>query len=81
MSQFHSYRQIKNIVLQKMNKIVEISKLNQMEMDNDLPFESSWHQTYKDCPWIYFGGVSTELSEGDLICMFSQLLFLFCVDL
>lgn len=55
-----------------MNKINEIMKLNQMELDRDLPFEQSWHQTYKNCPWIYFGGISTDLSEGDIICLFSQ---------
>ena len=55
-----------------MNKINEIIKLNQMELEKDIPFESSWHQTYKNCPWVYFGGVSTELSEGDIICLFSQ---------
>ena len=55
-----------------MNKVNEIIKLNQMELESDVPFESSWHQTYKNCPWVYFGGVSTELSEGDIICLFSQ---------
>ena len=55
-----------------MNKVNEITKLNQMELENDVPFESSWHQTYKNCPWIYFGGLSSDLSEGDIICLFSQ---------
>ena len=55
-----------------MNKVNEITKLNQMELENDVPFESSWHQTYKNCPWIYFGGLSSDLCEGDIICLFSQ---------
>ena len=58
-----------------MSKINEITKLNQSELENDIPFEQSWHQTYKDCPWIFFGGLSTVLSEGDIICMFSQYVF------
>ena len=55
-----------------MNKINEILRLNQKELDNDLPFDQSWHQTYKNCPWVYFGGISTDLSEGDIITLFSQ---------
>lgn len=66
-----------------MSKINEITKLNQTELENDIPFEQSWHQTYKNCPWVFFGGLSTELSEGDIICMFSQSVFVcyvHCVD-
>ena len=59
-----------------MNNIKEVMRLNERELENDTPFECSWHQTYKDCPWIYFGGMSPELSEGDIICMFSQYPFL-----
>lgn len=55
-----------------MNNIREVLRLNEKELENDTPFDCSWHQTYKDCPWIYFGGISPELSEGDIICMFSQ---------
>ncbi|KAM7457232.1 hypothetical protein BLSTO_02007 [Blastocystis sp. subtype 1] len=55
-----------------MNKINEILHLNAAETEQNVPFTSSWHQTYKDCPWVYFGGLSSELSEGDIICMFSQ---------
>ena len=55
-----------------MNKINEILHLNAAETEQNVPFTSSWHQTYKDSPWVYFGGLSSELSEGDIICMFSQ---------
>ena len=55
-----------------MNKINEILHLNATETEQSVPFESSWHQTYKDCPWVFFAGLSSELSEGDIICMFSQ---------
>lgn len=58
-----------------MNKINEILHLNTTETEQNVPFNSSWHQTYKDCPWVYFGGFSSELSEGDIICMFSQFVF------
>nr|VZI19310.1 unnamed protein product [Spirometra erinaceieuropaei] len=33
---------------------------------------SSWHRQYKDSAWIFIGGLSYELTEGDVICAFSQ---------
>ncbi|KAF6778620.1 hypothetical protein AHF37_02015 [Paragonimus kellicotti] len=33
---------------------------------------SSWHRQYKDSAWIYVGGLNYELTEGDVICVFSQ---------
>ncbi|VDP87795.1 unnamed protein product [Echinostoma caproni] len=33
---------------------------------------SSWHRQYKDSAWIFIGGLNYELTEGDLICVFSQ---------
>ena len=59
-----------------MGKTSDILNLNKVELENDVPFEQSWHQTYRNCPWVYFGGVSPDLSEGDIICMFSQFVFL-----
>lgn len=34
--------------------------------------ESSWHRQYKDSAWIFIGGLSYDLCEGDIICVFSQ---------
>ncbi|KAM7538688.1 hypothetical protein Aperf_G00000049750 [Anoplocephala perfoliata] len=34
--------------------------------------ESSWHRQYKDSAWIFIGGLDYELTEGDVICVFSQ---------
>lgn len=33
---------------------------------------ASWHQMYKNSSWIFVGGLDTELTEGDVICVFSQ---------
>lgn len=33
---------------------------------------SSWHRQYKDSAWIYVGGLNYDLTEGDIICVFSQ---------
>lgn len=32
----------------------------------------SWHDLYKDSAWIYVGRLPFKLSEGDIICVFSQ---------
>merc|ERR1712048_310308 len=32
----------------------------------------SWHQEYKDSAWVFLGGLPYEMTEGDIICMFSQ---------
>ncbi|KAL3308883.1 RNA-binding motif protein, X-linked 2, partial [Cichlidogyrus casuarinus] len=33
---------------------------------------SSWHNKFKDSAWIYVGGLDYDLTEGDIICVFSQ---------
>ncbi|VDL90213.1 unnamed protein product [Schistocephalus solidus] len=33
---------------------------------------SSWHRQYKDSAWIFIGGLNYELTEGDIVCAFSQ---------
>lgn len=37
-----------------------------------MPIERSWHQQYKDSAWIFIGGLNYDLTEGDVICVFSQ---------
>ena len=32
----------------------------------------SWHNEYKDSAWIFVGGLPYDLTEGDIICVFSQ---------
>uniref|UniRef100_A0A8C3ME23 Uncharacterized protein n=2 Tax=Passeriformes TaxID=9126 RepID=A0A8C3ME23_GEOPR len=32
----------------------------------------SWHAEYKDSAWIFVGGLHYALTEGDVICVFSQ---------
>ncbi|KAG5938487.1 hypothetical protein E4U53_007999 [Claviceps sorghi] len=34
--------------------------------------EGSWHADYRDTAFIYFGGLPYELTEGDVITIFSQ---------
>ena len=34
--------------------------------------EASWHTDYRDTAYIYFGGLPYEMSEGDVITIFSS---------
>lgn len=34
--------------------------------------KSSWHDQYKHSAWIFVGGLPYDLTEGDVICVFSQ---------
>lgn len=34
--------------------------------------KSSWHDQYKDSAWIFVGGLPYDLTEGDIISVFSQ---------
>ena len=36
------------------------------------PPEASWHADYRDTAYIYIGGLPFDLSEGDVIAIFSQ---------
>lgn len=37
-----------------------------------LSASASWHHMYKDSSWIFIGGLNFDLTEGDIICVFSQ---------
>jgi RNA-binding motif protein, X-linked 2 len=34
--------------------------------------KSSWHDQYKDSAWLFLGGLPYDLTEGDIVCLFSQ---------
>jgi RNA-binding motif X-linked protein 2 len=53
-----------------MNKIKHIQSINEREQKMNLT--GSWHADYKDSPFIYIGGLDYELTEGDLLRVFSQ---------
>ncbi|VDL70242.1 unnamed protein product [Nippostrongylus brasiliensis] len=60
-----------------MNPITNIknqNKLNDRELNLGISgdLKKSWHQQYKDSAWIYIGGLPFDLSEGDIITVFSQ---------
>ncbi|KDQ29624.1 hypothetical protein PLEOSDRAFT_11352, partial [Pleurotus ostreatus PC15] len=48
----------------------EISRINELELK--LGSSASWHDEYKDSAYIFIGGLNFELTEGDVITIFSQ---------
>jgi len=55
-----------------MNQIRAIQALNKKEIENGISPEASWHRDYRNTAFVYFGGLPYELSEGDIITIFSQ---------
>ncbi|XP_063704511.1 RNA-binding motif protein, X-linked 2 [Culicoides brevitarsis] len=47
-----------------------VTKLSEMELKRAT--KSSWHDQYRDSAWIFVGGLPYDLTEGDIICVFSQ---------
>lgn len=55
-----------------MNSIRAIQQLNKRELEAGINPEGSWHTDYRDTAFINIGGLPFELSEGDIITIFSQ---------
>ncbi|KAL6718765.1 RNA-binding protein Cwf29 [Lecanora helva] len=55
-----------------MNTIREIQNLNKRELEAGVSTEASWHADYRDTAYIYIGGLPFDLSEGDVLTIFSQ---------
>ncbi|BGP57494.1 hypothetical protein JCM8202_002213 [Rhodotorula sphaerocarpa] len=53
-----------------MNQIRHIQKLNEEELKSGTT--ASWHDQYKDSAYINVGGLPINLTEGDVITIFSQ---------
>lgn len=47
-----------------------VTKLSEQELKSGN--KTSWHDQYKDSSWIFVGGLPYDLSEGDVIAVFSQ---------
>ncbi|KAJ2952206.1 hypothetical protein O0L34_g4486 [Tuta absoluta] len=53
-----------------MTNVKNVLKLSERELAGNS--KSSWHDQYKDSAWIFIGGLPYDLTEGDIICVFSQ---------
>lgn len=52
------------------SNVKNIKKLSELELKRNL--KTSWHDQYKGSAWIFVGGLPYDLTEGDVICVFSQ---------
>lgn len=56
-----------------MNQIKSIQRINESELEQGiLEPTKSWHHQYVDQAYIYIGGLNKELTEGDILTIFSQ---------
>ncbi|KAI0268149.1 hypothetical protein BC834DRAFT_821661 [Gloeopeniophorella convolvens] len=49
----------------------EINKINERELELGVG-SASWHDEYKDSAYIFVGGLHFDLTEGDVVTIFSQ---------
>ncbi|XP_066154672.1 RNA-binding motif protein, X-linked 2-like [Euwallacea fornicatus] len=56
-----------------MNPLTNMKNVTKLsEQDLYKKSKSSWHDQYRDSAWIFVGGLPYDLTEGDIICIFSQ---------
>lgn len=56
-----------------MNQIRTIQRINDTELEQGIiEPERSWHYEYRDQAYIFIGGLNRELTEGDILTVFSQ---------
>lgn len=54
-----------------MNVIREISRINDRELELNVPYAGSWHSAYQSS-YVFIGGLDFRLTEGDVIAVLSQ---------
>lgn len=57
-----------------LTNVKNLAKINERELALGIAGNTSksWHQKYKSSAWIFAGGLPYDLTEGDIICVFSQ---------
>ena len=55
-----------------LSKIKQIQRLNEQELNYKINYNASWHYKYRDSSYIYISGFPKEVTEGDLVIVFSQ---------
>uniref|UniRef100_A0A0N4ZAJ6 RRM domain-containing protein n=1 Tax=Parastrongyloides trichosuri TaxID=131310 RepID=A0A0N4ZAJ6_PARTI len=60
--------------MNRVSNIRSIQALNEKELKTGVSgdYTKSWHRQYKDSAWIHINGLSYDLTEGDIISVFSQ---------
>ena len=50
-----------------------LTQLNEKELKSgSANTNKSWHNVYRGSAWVYVGGLDFALTEGDVLCVFSQ---------
>lgn len=56
-----------------MSRVRQIERLNDQQLLNGRNLDrGSWHDDWTHSAWVYIGGLPLELTEGDVLCIFSQ---------
>ena len=54
----------------------QLTKLNERELSaGHSGTKTSWHEQYRDSAWVFVGGLPFDLTEGDVLAVFSQYSF------
>ena len=59
-------------MLNLISKIKQIQQLNEQELKYNISDTASWHYKYRDSSYIFISGFPKEVTEGDLVIVFSQ---------
>ncbi|KAG7564758.1 RNA-binding domain superfamily [Arabidopsis suecica] len=55
-----------------LTQVRNLQKINARESDLGISEEASWHAKYKNSAYVYVGCIPFDLTEGDLLAVFSQ---------
>eukprot|EP00252_Welwitschia_mirabilis_P006276 TRINITY_DN17115_c0_g1_i1.p1 TRINITY_DN17115_c0_g1~~TRINITY_DN17115_c0_g1_i1.p1 ORF type:complete len:356 (-),score=96.22 TRINITY_DN17115_c0_g1_i1:73-1140(-) len=55
-----------------LTQVKNLQKITAREAAAGISDEASWHAKYKDSAYIFVGGLSYDLTEGDLLAVFAQ---------
>ncbi|XP_050369870.1 zinc finger CCCH domain-containing protein 42 isoform X1 [Argentina anserina] len=55
-----------------LTQVKRIQSINAKEAELGISDNASWHAKYKDSAYVYAGGLSFDLTEGDLLAVFAQ---------
>jgi len=52
--------------------VKEIQRINEREASRGTDLSGSWHSEYSHSAYVFVGGLPFDLTEGDIIVVFSQ---------
>lgn len=64
--------QLRVVGMNPLTLVKRIQKINSKEAALGISDEASWHAKYKESAYVFVGGIPFDLTEGDLLAVFSQ---------